>query len=204
MKRTTGLTIATLMLVGVLLGALLGTTGASAQSLGDYARQARKNKPKTDTSRHYDNDNLPVNEQLSVVGPDPSASTGGDQKTATATAQTAATDPKAAQADRQKAVDEIKQKIDDQKSKIAELTHELDLDQREYRLRAATFYGDAGAQLRNSAQWSKDDAQYKSDLDSKQKAITAAQQQLGDLQEQARKAGMKEKDSDSSKDSDKK
>jgi hypothetical protein len=202
MKRTTSIANATLILLGVLLGALLGTTGASAQTLGDYAREARKNKPKTDNSRHFDNDNLPVNEKLSVVGPEPSASTSGDQKAATAT--TAATDPKLALADRQKANDEIKQKIDDQKSKIAELTHELDLDQREYRLRAATFYGDAGAQLRNSAQWSKDDAQYKSDLDSKQKAITAAQQQLGDLQEQARKAGMKEKDSDSSKDSDKK
>ena len=198
MKRTTGLTIATLCLLGI----LLGTTGASAQSLGDYARQARKNKPKTDTSRHYDNDNLPVNEQLSVVGPDPSAATGGDQKTATAT--TAATDPKAAQADRQKAGDEIKQKIDDQKSKLDALNHELDLSQREYRLRAATFYGDAGAQLRNSAQWSKDDTQYKSDMDSKQKAIAAAQQQLSDLQEQARKAGVREKESDSDKEKEKK
>ena len=202
MKRTTGFTIASLCLLGVLLGALLGTTGASAQSLGDYARQARKNKPKTDTtSRHYDNDNLPVNEQLSVVGPEPAA-TAGDQKTATAT--TAATDPKAAQADRQKAVDEIKQKIDDQKSKLDALNHELDLSQREYRLRAATFYGDAGAQLRNSAQWSKDDTQYKSDMDSKQKAIAAAQQQLSDLQEQARKAGMREKESDSDKEKEKK
>jgi hypothetical protein len=199
MKRTKGLTIATLMLLGV----LLGTTVASAQSLGDYARQARKNKPKTDTtSRHYDNDNLPTSEQLSVVGPEPSASTGGDQKTATA--QTAATDPKAAQADRQKAVDDIKQKMDDQKSKLDALNHELDLSQREYRLRAATFYGDAGAQLRNSAQWSKDDTQYKSDMDSKQKAIAAAQQQLSDLQEQARKAGMREKESDSDKEKEKK
>ena len=67
-------------------------------------------------------------------------------------------------------------------------------------MRAATFYGDAGAQLRNSAQWSKDDAQYKSDMESKQKALTAAQQELSDLQEQARKAGVKEKESDSDKD----
>jgi hypothetical protein len=201
MKRTTWLANATLILLGVLLGALLGTTGASAQSLADYAREARKNKPKTDTSRHYDNDNLPTNEQLSVVGPEPTASTGGDQKTATAPA--GASDPKAAQADRQKAVDDIKQKMDDQKSKIDALNHELDLDQREYRLRAATFYGDAGAQLRNSAQWSKDDAQYKSDMDSKQKAIAAAQQELSDLQEQARKAGMREKESDSDKEKNK-
>ena len=93
-------------------------------------------------------------------------------------------------------------KIDEQKSKIDALNHELQLDQREYRLRAAQFYGDAGAQLRNSAQWSKDDAQYKSDMDSKQKAIAAAQQQLSDLQEQARKAGMREKESDSDKEKD--
>ena len=67
-------------------------------------------------------------------------------------------------------------------------------------LRAAAFYGDAGAQLRNSAQWSKDDAQYKSDMDSKQKAIAAAQQELSDLQEQARKSGIREKqDSDEEK-----
>ena len=188
MKRTIWMATAALILMA---------SAASAQSLGDVARQVRKNKPQSDTatSRHYDNDNLPTDQKLSVVGPAPSATGSGNQGAAST-----ASDPKAAEADKQRAATEMQAKIDEQKSKIDALNHELQLDQREYRLRAAQFYGDAGAQLRNSAQWSKDDAQYKSDMDSKQKAIAAAQQQLSDLQEQARKAGMREKESDSDKD----
>jgi hypothetical protein len=174
-------------------------SGTSSTSLGDAARAARKSKPKSDTSRHFDNDNLPVNEQLSVVGPDPSTATSGDQKIA----QNGTADQKAAADEKQKNADELQQKIADQKAKIDGMNHELDLDQREYRLRAAAFYGDAGAQLRNAAQWSKDDTQYKADIDQKQKAIAAAQQELTDLQEQARKAGIKSKDSDSDKDKNK-
>jgi hypothetical protein len=88
-------------------------------------------------------------------------------------------------------------KLDQQKQKIDSLNHDLDLEQREYRLRAAAMYGDAGNRLRNQAQWDKDDAQYKSDIDEKQKAIDAARQQLDNMQEEARKAGIKQKDNDS-------
>jgi len=92
------------------------------------------------------------------------------------------------------------------KRKIDSLSHELDLEQREYRLRAAAFYGDAGTRLRNATQFDKDDAQYKSDVEGKQKAIDDAKQQLSELQEQAQKAGVveKEKDSDNSSNNDKK
>ena len=174
-------------------------SGVSAQSLGDYARTARKNKPQTDTtSRHYDNDNLPVNEQLSVVGPEPSAPAKPGVAGQSA-AKTQARDPKATEAERQQAANDLQKQMDAQKEKIAALSHELDLDQREYRLRAAAFYSDAGNRLRNAGQWDKDDAQYKSDIDSKQKAIDAAKQQLDNLQEQARKAGMKQPESDSDK-----
>ena len=49
------------MAIGTLL--LLGVSGASAQSLGDYARAVRKNKAEpSSTSRHFDNDNLPTNQ----------------------------------------------------------------------------------------------------------------------------------------------
>ena len=60
------------MAIGTLL--LLGVSGAAAQSLGDYARAARKSKTKAEpssASRHFDNDNLPTTEHLSVVGPPP-------------------------------------------------------------------------------------------------------------------------------------
>ncbi len=190
-----------LLAIGTLL--LLGVSAAPAQSLGDYAREARKNKTETSSaSHHYDNDNLPTGQPLSVVGPPPAS----DDKAAPATeaassapaAKTPAVDPAAA-AERLKASDELKRKIDKQKEKIDWLSHDLDLEQREYRLRAAAMYGDAGNRLRNSAQWEKDEAQYKSDFQGKQKALDTARQELDQLQEQARKAGMTENDRDKDK-----
>src|SRR5271170_6022801 len=189
MTHIKAMAIATLLLFGV--------SGANAQSLGDYARSVRKNKPDTTSaSRHFDNDNLPVNDTLSVVGPassnDANAGQNGNSGSAQAT-KPADLDPAAAAAERQKTTDDWKQKIDKQKVKIDALNHELDLDQREYRLRAATYYADAGARLRDPGQWDKDEAQYKSDIEGKQKAIEAARQELDDIQEQARKAGLTEK-----------
>jgi hypothetical protein len=177
---------------------LLAISGAAAQSLGDYARAARKNKPApTSTSRHFDNDNLPTGENLSVVGPPP-AGDAGNANSAPA-AKASAVDPAAAAADRQKTADEWKKKLDQQKEKIDSLNRELDLDQREYRLRAAAMYGDAGNRLRNAAQWDKEDTNYKSDVNGKQKALDAARQELDEMQEQARKAGIVEKEKDNDK-----
>jgi hypothetical protein len=179
MKHAKYMAIFTLLFVGI--------SGAAAQSLGDYARTYRKTKAETSSApRYFDNDNLPVNDALSVVGPQPATD-----------AKPVAMDNSAADADRQKAADEWAKKLDQQKQKIDSLNHDLDLEQREYRLRAAAMYGDAGNRLRNQAQWDKDDAQYKSDIDEKQKAIDAARQQLDNMQEEARKAGIKQKDNDS-------
>ena len=179
MKHAKYMAIFTLLFVGI--------SGAAAQSLGDYARTYRKTKAETSSApRYFDNDNLPVNDALSVVGPQPATD-----------AKPVAMDNSAADADRQKAADEWAKKLVQQKQKIDSLNHDLDLEQREYRLRAAAMYGDAGNRLRNQAQWDKDDAQYKSDIDEKQKAIDAARQQLDNMQEEARKAGIKQKDNDS-------
>ena len=62
--------------------------------------------------------------------------------------------------------------------------------QREYRLRAAAFYADAGNRLRNAGAWDKEDAQYKQQIADKQKAVNDAKQALDNLQEQARKSGV--------------
>jgi|HubBroStandDraft_1064217.scaffolds.fasta_scaffold01444_7 hypothetical protein len=189
MKRTQGMAIGTLLLFGV--------SGAAAQSLGDYARAVRKNKPEpSSTSRHFDNDNLPTNESLSVVGPPPSSDAGpANAKTATAAPSTSAIE-------RQKASDEWKKKLDQQKQKIESLNHELDLDQRELHLRDVQANADPTLRLRDGGQWDKDDAHYKSEIDEKQKALDTARQQLDDLQDQAHKAGIAQddKDKDSNKD----
>ncbi len=185
--------------IGILL--LLGVSGAAAQSLGDYARAVRKNKAEpSSTTRHYDNDNLPTTDKLSVVGPAPAA-----DSNAAPGSENANSGPAAAAAERQKTADDMKKKLDAQQAKIESLNHELDLDQREYRLRAAAEYSDAGNRLRNVAQWDKEDAQYKTDMAAKQKALDAAKQELDQLQEEARKAGIeeKEKEKDADKDKDK-
>jgi len=192
-----------LMAIGSLL--LLGVSGSAAQSLGDYARAARKKKVEpTSASRHFDNDNLPTNETLSVVGPPPPANANAGQgavnASSTPATKAATVDPAAAAAERQKTADEWKKRLDQQKQKIDSLNHELDLDQREQHLRAAAYYGDAGTRLRDSAQYSKDEAQYRSDVDGKQKAVETARHELEEMQEQARKAGIVEKDKDDAND----
>ena len=185
---------------------ILAVGSVSAQSLGDAARSARKNKANPNpTTRHFDNDNLPTNDVLSVVGPEPPAATN-----AAASAQSKdnkpVADPAAAGLERQKAADDTKKKLDQQKEQIDSLNHEIDLDQREQRLRAAAFYSDAGTRLRNSAEWEKEQSQSVNDAAEKQKALDTAKQQYDEMQEQARKAGIapKEKDPGASSDKDQK
>jgi hypothetical protein len=185
---------------------LLAASGAFAQSLGDYARTARKDKAApAPTSRHFDNDNLPVNDTLSVVG---QASVAGDAgkdtdpkaagaKTADAkSADAKAADPKAAAADKQKAAEDMKKKMDQQQEKINSLNREIDLDQREERLRAAAYYQDAGTKLRNPVEYNKGQAQDINDAAEKQKSLDAARQQLEQMKEDARKAGIAQNDKD--------
>lgn len=194
MKRTLWMAIAALLLSGVNL--------ASAQALGDVARSARKGKAPQTATHHYDNDNLPTTEHLSVVGQpqatsavasNPSPEATGNAQAAPPT-PTPAADPKAADADRQKTADDWKDKLDAQKKSIDSLSRELDLTQREYRLRAVAQYSDAGNRLRNSAQWDKDEADFRKQLEEKQKALDAAKQELESMQEQARKAGVRQRE----------
>jgi hypothetical protein len=178
------------MAMGVLL--LVAVSMASAQSLGEVARSARKGKTQqSPANRHFDNDNLPKGDHLSVVGPAPTANANGENQAGGANGQQMApnADPKAAAEERQKAADDWKKRIDEQKKKVESLSHELELTQREYRLRAVAMYSDAGSRLRNAAMWDKEDADFKKQIDEQQKAVNAAKQELEDVQEEARKAG---------------
>jgi hypothetical protein len=192
--------------LGLLISAVMFIGSAAAQtqvvtpteSLGDYARDVRKDK-KPATAKQYDNDNLPVNDKLSIVGNTPAVpdTTGAASDGSQASPGTPAADadkklevkPGQSPQDRQKVYDQWKQKISSQKDHIDLLSRELDVAQREYQLRAAAFYADAGNRLRNSGTWDKEDANYKEDISQKQKALDDAKQQLDDMQEQARKAG---------------
>jgi hypothetical protein len=206
MKRFTIVGLAVLFFAAMLIP--MSAQGQSDDNLADYARNLRKDKAqKPAAARKFDNDNLPKDDKLSIVGPastETASTATGDQGTANASANadaskdTAAKDasnetvvkPGQSPEDRQKIYGDWKDKIAAQKNQIDLASRELDVLQREYRLRAAAFYADAGNRLRNSGSWDKEDAQYKQQIAQKQKAVGAAKQQLDALQEQARKAGV--------------
>lgn len=183
----------------LLVFAIVASTSLLAQSLGDAARDAHSQKHPA--AKVYTNDNLPTGAPISITGtPEPAKpAEAGDQaggeddaKAAAASNPDAKPDdakPDDAEAARQKASEDWKQKLAAQKKDISLLERELDVMQREYRLRAAAFYADAGNRLRNQQQWSQDDQQYRSRIEQKQKQLDEAKQKLDDLKEQARKGG---------------
>jgi len=197
--------IAYVWFAAAVLAALMSTAAGAQQqdSLADYARAHRKDKKQT-AAKQFDNDNLPRGEKLSVVGnaSDDSkaqaadASKDGDSQNADTSGQKSTGSEKMPETkpgqpqEREKPYDEWKDKLAAQKDKVELLTRELDVLQREYRLRAAAFYADAGNRLRNAGSWDKEDAQYKQQIADKQKAVNDAKQTLDDLQEQARKSGV--------------
>jgi hypothetical protein len=182
------------------------STTPSGSSLGDYARQIRKD-PGTASSKTkvFDNDNLPRQDKLSVVGPAPATNATGEAKAAetepatanNAKAEAEAKSEKAPVTSTKKAPEENKvaaakqwsDKIDAQKQEIDLWSRGLDVVQREYQIRAAAMYADAGNRMRNSADWDKQDAQFKQQIADKQKSLEDAKAKLEDLQEEARKAG---------------
>ena len=172
---------------------MLAASAVQAQQpLGDYARTVRKDKekdPKTSVKK-YDNDNLPVNDKLSIVGNAPAEEPAAGAAPAAPANANAAAKPADSVADKQKVADEWKNKIATQKDQISLMSRELDVAQREYRLRAAAMYADAGNRLRNQASWDKEDAQYKQQIAQKQKALDDAKQKLSATQEEARHAGV--------------
>jgi hypothetical protein len=179
MKRTIYITLAGMVLVATVCTAQSG-------SLGDYARAARKENKTTTATKVFDNDNIPKDSNLSVVGNTPAAA-----PDSAANAPKDGSPAANSQAAKPANVDEIKGRMSDAKSKLDLASRELDVTQREYRLRAASFYADAGDRLRNSAAWDKEDADYKKKIADQQKAVTDNKKQVDDIQEELRKAGSK-------------
>ena len=70
------------------------------------------------------------------------------------------------------------------------MQRELDVLVRENKIRAAVYYSDAGARLRDEAKFASDDRKYAADIEAKQKAITNAQANLDKIREEARRTGV--------------
>lgn len=197
------------LVASVMAAVVVTAAGAQSQSqpLGDYARSLRKQKgQKAPDTKKFEDGTIPTTDTLSVVGPPPKQSStdeSGDSNPKSQNAdqaapagqdgkadqKTGAQPAKDAAEEREKANKEWQKKFADQKAQIDLLTRELDVVQREYRLRAAAMYADVGNRMRNSAQWDKEDTDYKQKIADKQKALDDAKQKLEDMKEEARKAG---------------
>jgi hypothetical protein len=189
--------------------ATVSTAAAQTQNqpLGDYARAVKKTKPATEKSaKTYDNDNLPNNSNLSVVGAaastttpenngqgkDASANQDSDEKADASKKSEHLSDLKPGQSseEREKAIGDWKQKIQDQKGKVDLLARELDVLQRERQIKQAEFYASTARAVQNARGFDEEDAKYKQQIADKQKGLDDAKAKLNDLQEQARKAGV--------------
>jgi hypothetical protein len=164
-------------------------------SLGDYARKVRKDPAAKAKPKVFDNDNLPMDDKISIVGQAPATATAdANEKSAAADSKDAAAKPAASaddeQAKKKAAWKGWQDKMTAQKDSIDLASRELDVTQREYQLRAAAMYADVGNRMRNSTQWDKEEADYKQKIADKQKAVEDAKQKLEDMKEEARKAGV--------------
>jgi len=196
----------------VVLAIALSTMAAAqsqSQSLGDYARAARKAKPASKgAAKTYDNDNLPRNTSLSVVGQasaapadqskeqdskeqskDAASPGKQDEKSEAGKKPEAQIKPGQPADERQKALEVWKEKVDAQKDKVSLLSRELDVLQREHQLKQAEFYADTAARVTNPNGFADEDAKYKQQIADKQKALDEAKAKFEDIQDQARKAG---------------
>lgn len=176
-----------------------------SDDLAAYARQQKKDKQAAPApAKVYDDDNLPKTEHISVVGSESPADGSSASTTQDANPQPNSVDastksddnkpaqPEAGQSqeDRQQANTDWENKIKEQKKAVDLAQRELDVVQREYRLKQAVVASDVGYRLRNAAQWDKEDKQYKEQIAAKQKSFDDAKQKLTTLQEDARKSGV--------------
>ena len=173
-----------LCLTGVVVALLSGAL-AQAQSLGDLARQARKEQ-RPQAKRVVTNDDIAMSSQASAA-PQPAAG----ESSKPASAEAAKDQPIVTPDQAAKLNAEWQAKANEQKKNISQLEREIDVAQREFKLRAAVYYADAGNALRDPKKWAEEDRKYQADMADKQKQLNEAKQKLDDIRDNARKAGAK-------------
>jgi hypothetical protein len=188
----------------ILAMCLFAAAAVAQQSLGDVARANRAKKQSNSSEVKLDDDTMPRSAPSTAYESDTDKKADdkkaddkkadgkeADAKDGDAKEADAKTAPKKDGAETQKQKNEqLTKQIADETKEISTLQRELDIAQREARLRAAAFYGDAGTMLRDQAKFAEDSRKEQAEIDGKKQALDTAQQKLADLQEQSRKAGL--------------
>jgi len=166
----------------VAIVAVLTAGCAVAQDLAAVARDQRQQKKGT-TAKVITNDDLQSNGSTAAPRPSLAAAPADADKDKAGKDKTAVEADAAKRKEYQEKVAEIKKELD-------QLQREYTVSEREYKLRAAVYYADAGNSLRDPKLWAEEERKYKAEMADKQKAIDDAKQRLADVQEQARKDGV--------------
>jgi hypothetical protein len=180
----------TLLAVALVAAFTIVSSAGAQESLGELARKQRQSK-RPSTARVITNDDISM-----APAPVPAAAAEAKDDKSDKGKDKSDKDKSDAAAglsadDKTKLAATFKAKVDEQKKNIAQLERELDVAQREYRLKVATYYADVGNNLRDGKKWAEEDRKQRAELDDKQKALAAAKQKLADIQEEARKAGVR-------------
>jgi hypothetical protein len=170
----------------------------STESLGDVARKQRAADEKAPAKKVWTDDDFASTSSAPAASP---ATAPADAATKDADKSGDKSSDKAAVAadTREKKQDTVadaeklntawKEKLDAQKAKIADLQREYDLTDREYKLSLTSYYADAGNRLRDQKDFTDKETTYKGKLGTLKQQISDEQAKLGDLQDQAHKAG---------------
>jgi predicted RNase H-like nuclease (RuvC/YqgF family) len=167
---------------------------ASAQSLGELARQARTKRPKKTSSKVYTNDNIPrASAAVSIMGagaaPPSSAAQGEGQQAAAA--EGAAGEEGAEECDEGC----WRGKFAEQRQKVQQAERELDILQREHNLARVQHYQDPNQAVREQYSANTAGGQELQDIQNriqqKQQELQQFQQELSALEDDLRRAGGK-------------
>lgn len=85
---------------------------------------------------------------------------------------------------------EWKSKISAQRQTIDGLERDISVSDREHRLRASSYYSDAGNRLRDERKWVDDEKKYAADMDLKKQQLSKAKEALDQMISAARAAGV--------------
>lgn len=156
---------------------------ASAQSLGDVARENRAAKRKQ-AARVITNDDVASSapaEQPAAVAPTNAPTTQQQRRDKITTDLVRETE---------KQYGEYRKRANDLKVEIAKLQGEAAQVERNRLVQATNFYMDAGQRLRDPKAWTEQRQKLDEDVAKKNKELEAAKQKLEDLREEARKLGI--------------
>jgi len=165
---------------------VIGVASSWAQdSLGDYARKQReKQKPAAPNTKVWTNDDI-----ASVAPAGTDTAQKSEEKAAKGKDAKDKKEGSAAEQNAQ-AAEAFKARVAEQKAKIADIERNLEVAQREYKLRSIDWYTNAGNALLDPKKWHDQEEKYQKEIADRQKQLADERAKLDQIRDEIRKAGL--------------